>query len=507
MTYHIKREHLKNWDLQPINENPIITTIDDDQDIYISERSSMTSSNDTIKIFSPITKQTPTPSSRFILPKKPPHTLKYPYNKLPEDGIPAAIHYQLKLKNDKKLRTTVRKAPPGQGNLVPIPPIKPVESSNNYYPYWYYYKMQNPDWIMRQRRTADGQIIPYDSFDPSKYLPAQSEITTSPPKPKKRTRKYRPNDVPVIQSNQDKERVDYSEKNLLTSSHLMLHEDQQQVPLKHYIPLNDIDNNEHREQKPKRKILQQRSKPKIENERNDHNIPSLSNKPSYDLDNLMIVSKPIENRSKNQSKLSDKHTLNSNIDDNGKRRHHHHHHHQTQLQNHHHPNQTHSHIHPSIPSQQNHSHQQHHRYPQNQTHSHNNPHILSQQNHQPEYYQQHVHIRRRPLSSIYVNSDVQIVDILFKDPVQDDYHLPPPASYSLTHPLPPVTHDHHHQQQQQKTNPIRFPTDNYGALNRQTHGKNGKESIRKTKIYKSDLHTLYSNNNRVHNLVDKRLAV
>ncbi|CAF4457560.1 unnamed protein product, partial [Adineta steineri] len=144
-----------------------------------------------------------------------------------------------------------------------------------------------------------------------------------------------------------------------------------------------------------------------------------------------------------------------------------------------------------------HSHQQHHRYPQNQTHSHNNPHILSQQNHQPEYYQQHVHIRRRPLSSIYVNSDVQIVDILFKDPVQDDYHLPPPASYSLTHPLPPVTHDHHHQQQQQKTNPIRFPTDNYGALNRQTHGKNGKESIQKTKIYKSDLHTLYSNNNRV----------
>jgi len=79
MTYNLKKEHLKQWDLHQANEKPMIhIENDDDQDIYISERSSVASSTDMNQTQNPIGKRLPTPTIS-ILP--------VPINRLPLFGI------------------------------------------------------------------------------------------------------------------------------------------------------------------------------------------------------------------------------------------------------------------------------------------------------------------------------------------------------------------------------------------------------------------------------------
>jgi len=476
MTYHLKRNHLKNWDLQQINEKSIINFPDDDgQDIYISERSSVTSSNDTSQI---LTKRLPiqTQSLNLSLPTKPPHTLRYQYNELPQNGISAAIQSQFQRKQDRETKKILRKAPTGQGSLVPFPKRKPAVVANNYCAYWDYSKLKNPEWIMRQPRAADGQIIPYESFDPSKYVP-QPEMITSSIKSKKPVRKSQHNDLPAGQSKQNKQRLDHTEKNALTSSHAIFydeHDNNRQRPsYKHYLPLRDVDNNEYRERQTQRKIPQQNRKLKTENDWTDHNT-----QPFQDLNSLIIKSNSLANR----PKIPDKYPLTSDIDKNGKHVHHHHHHH---------PNQIHS-RHPlSNLSQQTHHH--YHRH-QNQTHLHD------PSSHHNHYHQQNVPIRPHP------DSGPQQFDVLLKDSARppyyqhtrDEYHSPPSLFHNPTHYLPP---NHHH-----KTYTARFPSDYYGTLARQIQRKNWEESKGKTNIYKPDRHARWYDH-RLHDVVDKRLTV
>ncbi|CAF3492087.1 unnamed protein product [Rotaria socialis] len=50
----------------------------------------------------------------------------------------------------------------------------------NYYPYWHYYKLKNPDWMMRHHQNNDGQLIPYDTVDPSQYIEEPAMANTKP---------------------------------------------------------------------------------------------------------------------------------------------------------------------------------------------------------------------------------------------------------------------------------------------------------------------------------------
>ncbi|UJR37783.1 hypothetical protein I4U23_030475 [Adineta vaga] len=494
MTYHIKKEYLKNWDIQQRSDNStnyLVAADDNDEDIYISERSSITSSNDTGQMISSSNNRLPTPipSSR-LSPRKTPHSLRYTYNNMPENGIPIAIQHQRQQKEEKIKKQNLRKAPPGQGNLVPIPQLKPSDTGDNYYPYWYYYKVKNPDWIARQRQANQNKRIPYATSDPSKYHP-QPALTTLSIKPKKRTQKSRQNDLSNPQTNQNKQHYDYSEKNSVTPPYVILHQNhennqQQQPTKKRYIPLKDVDNNEYREQQMTRKIIPERRKLTNDNEWTDHYLQSISNKQSQNLSNLLITSKPIANRTKPQSKNSDKHFFTSDMNDDDN-----YHPHTSSQQNHsqsHHRHHHHSHHHPSIPSENNHVYYQTHL-----------------QNHQDESHQQHIHIRRRSSSGAYVNSDVQVVDVLYD--TTDQTHHPPYTSvlYNQTDYLPSITHIH-----QQKGNTNRYPSDYYGTLSRQLNNKTYQKSIRKTKNYKSDLHSRFTDHHHhhhLHNVIDKRLVV
>ena len=96
MSYNLKKDHLTNWNMPTESiEKPFI---DDDHDSYISERSSTTSS----------IQDTPSPSltnkqilpSPVYVPPKQPHTLRYYYNELPENGIPVASQYNLARKEE-----------------------------------------------------------------------------------------------------------------------------------------------------------------------------------------------------------------------------------------------------------------------------------------------------------------------------------------------------------------------------------------------------------------------
>ena len=166
MAYNLKKEHVTNWDAR---------NVDEEDDSPISERTSVASTNDPISPTKP-----PTPSP--LPPAKEPHSLRYHYNDMPENGVPLAVQYKRMKAEEKKRLKNIRKAPPGQGRLAPVPESKPSEMSENFYPYWHYYKIQNPDWQLRHRQTADGQLVPYDSFDPSKYThePALSVSSIQP---------------------------------------------------------------------------------------------------------------------------------------------------------------------------------------------------------------------------------------------------------------------------------------------------------------------------------------
>ncbi|CAF3446403.1 unnamed protein product [Rotaria socialis] len=129
MSYQLKKEHLTNWnapksDWRPanINNKPVINY---DRDVYIPENSSS----------------------------------------------PPIVH-------GKDL--SILKAPPGQGTVGPIVETQPSAMDKNYYPYWHYYKLKNPDWMMRHHQNNDGQLIPYDTVDPSQYIEEPAMANTKP---------------------------------------------------------------------------------------------------------------------------------------------------------------------------------------------------------------------------------------------------------------------------------------------------------------------------------------
>ena len=175
MTYNLKKEHVTNWDARNIN---------DEGDSPISERTSIASTIDDIE-----PKKSPSPPPPAP-PAKVPHSLRYYYNDVPENGVPLATQYKRVKAEEKKRQRNIRKAPPGQGSLAPLPEGKPPGMSENFYPYWHYYKVKNPDWQLRHRQTADGQLIPYDSFDASKYT-QEPALSVSPIKSNERSRERR----------------------------------------------------------------------------------------------------------------------------------------------------------------------------------------------------------------------------------------------------------------------------------------------------------------------------
>jgi hypothetical protein len=477
MTYNLKKDGLKNWNLQQANEKPMINIEnDDDQDIYISERSSVASSNDINQTHNTTGKRLPTPPTPILsVPIKQAPTLRLSHNELHENGIPIVNQNQLQRKEEKKKKKDLRRGRPGQGALVPIPEIKPPELVDSYYSHWYYSKAKNSDWITRQRQAADGQIIPNESLDPSQNA-HQPALTTSTIKPRQQPRKTRYNHVPTIQSNQDKQRLDNPENNSTASTHSISHENhennyQKQKPSpRQNIPLKDSDHDEHRIQPTKRTISRQRRKLKPENEWTNNHVQSVSsNKSSQDSSTLIITSNSLTNQPKNRSKLSD-------IDENGKHRH---------QQPHHYP------------------------YHQNQTQSYNPPSIPSHQNHYHHQAQQHLHIRRRPPSGTYLGSEFQLLDISFKksdrpsyiQQAREPFHSPISPVYNQTPYLPPIIRDHY----QHKTYTPRFPMEYYGTLARQTHGSDWEEPMDIPKIYKPDTQTRFYDR-YLHSIVDKRLA-
>ncbi|CAF1271582.1 unnamed protein product [Rotaria sp. Silwood1] len=481
MTHNFKKDHLKNLDSQQqLNGKPMIYIShdddDDDQDIYISERSSVASSNDMNQmshtIFKRLPTPTPTPSSMLSLGQKQSPNLRYHGNELQENGMPTAIQCQLSRKEERKKKKNVHKATSNQTNWATLSETKSQELADNYYPYWGYYKVKNSDRTMHNRQTLDGQITPNELLDPTQHV-HKPALTTSSIKPKQQPRKFRQNGVSIIRSNQDKQRHDHSEKNSPTSSHLTFHDNHDNNYSQQHIPIENSDNDEYREQSTKRTIKQQRRKLKIENDSMDHYVQSNTNKLPQDSNSLIITSNSLTNRSKNSTKISEKNSLTSNIEGNSKHRHskHYCHHHQNHIQ---------SHNSPSIPSQQS------------------------------NHYHQSLHIRRRPPSGSNQGTDLQIVDSSIKkserssyfQSARESFHVPTSPIYNQNSYLPPIIRDHHHQ----KTNTNRFPTEYYGTLARQAHSKDWEEPIEVTKIYKHDPQARFYDR-YLNNVVDKRLAV
>jgi hypothetical protein len=291
MAYKLKKDHVTNWDMQESSDKPL----NDDQDTYISERSSATSSRYPTPVPSPKIKRSPTPPPPPHVSPKQSHSLRYYYNELPENGVPLAIQANQAKKEEKQRQKNIRKAPPGQGNLAPVPDTTQPVIADQYFPYWRNYQEKNPDYLMRHRQAADGQLIPYDSFDPTPYVHAPA-VTDSTTKPRRRhhrkSRHHR--DSSITQYNSDKmvERVPAVDQ---------------------YVSLKDPDNGDYSDPSNKRTRFPERSKLKTEN-------------------NQQMTSKSLED-----SKTSN----NSFSDESKKHLHHHHHHHhhstpQPQLQKHHH---------------------------------------------------------------------------------------------------------------------------------------------------------------------------
>ncbi|CAF1356674.1 unnamed protein product [Rotaria sordida] len=475
MTYQLKKEHLTNWDAPKSNEKPLFN---DDQSTYISEKSSLVSLRENNQTSIPNNKQLLTsPLPRTNLPIKEPHTLRYPYNDLPENGIPLATQFNNARKEEKKRRKAFRKAPPGQGNLVSLPETKSNAMNENYYPYWHYYKMKNPDWNMRHRQTTDGQLIPYDPIDPSQYA-QEPALTKSPTTPRQHHRKSHHNNhgTSIMKNNPDQQRYEPVPK-VSSSSPPVSHENykqQKSLPKQHTL-LDDADNIERLNRPSKQRSSQQHQKLKTENDRNDHSVQSMTEKPSQDSNNLPITFDASAHRPKHHSK-----TINDGSTGENKkhshvhhhRRHHHHHHSPTQSQQPHHHH--HHHHHSPIQSQQQHPHRHHHH--------HHNHHYMSP-------------------SKEYIDSEFQVIDASFKKSertpyfqrTEDSSHSPPPAIYNQNSYLPPITSNY---------NSGSNLTDYYSI---HTLSKDWRDSIKPPQIYKADPQTKFYDR-YLNSVIDKKLA-
>ncbi|CAF2958450.1 unnamed protein product [Rotaria sp. Silwood2] len=475
MAYQLKKEHLRNWDASKSNEKPISN---DDQSTYISEQSSPISFRENNLPPIPNNKQLLTPPlPRADLPKKQPHTLRYPYNDLPENGIPLATQFNHARKEEKKSKKALRKAPPGQGNLVPLPETNPPAMNDNYYPYWHYYKLKNPDWNMRHRQTTDGQLIPYDPVDPSQYA-HEPALTKSPTTSRRHHRKSHHNnhDASITKYSPNQQRHDVVEKVSPSSP-------------KQYKRLEDTDHIENLDQTRRQRSSQQRHKFKTENDWHDKSVPSMTEKPSQDSNNLTMPSDASIRRSKHRSEK-----MNNDSTDENKRHHHvhrhrhHHHHSPTQSQQHHH-----HHHHSPTQSRQHHHHRHHHHSPtqsQQQQHHHSHHH----------HHHRHSHDHFSP-SKEYVDCEFQVVDASFNKSERTPYfqrtetppHSPPPVIYNQPSYLPPITSDYH-------SGPN--STDYYSI---HTLSKDWRDSIKSPQIYKADPQTTFYDR-YLNSVIDKKLA-
>ena len=203
MPYNLKRAHVKNWDLTEPNQR---VTFDDNYDSPTPKPSPVPApvkKNDTprkheesvaknqpaphVPSKSPINDRgppgsvTPRQESRNSRVREDtvlkdtmqplePHSLRYYYNTTPENGVPVGTEPIDQKKEEKDKETDARKARTGQGKLAPFPQTGQPQGTDNYYPYWYSYKMKNPDWLLRHRQTTDGQLVPYDYVDPAQYV-------------------------------------------------------------------------------------------------------------------------------------------------------------------------------------------------------------------------------------------------------------------------------------------------------------------------------------------------
>ena len=462
MNYQLKKEHLTNWDVPEVKNRLSFngkSLPNNDQDTYISERSSAVSLNENNSVPSPNNKQTP-PSSlpRTDIPKKQPHTLRYSYNELPENGIPLATQYRSEKKEAKKIKKPIPKAPPGQGTLAPLPEVKPSGTEYNYYPYWYYYKVKNPDWILRHRQTADGRLIPYDPVDPSQYVhpPATTESAINSRRHQRKVR-YQ---SPITQHNPQTQHYETAQK--ISSTSYKNYGEQNTSP-RQYIPLKDTSNMESTDQSTSQISSQQRNKLQTERDWNEHYVQSFTNKSPQNSNYPIIPSKTPIRRSKH-SKNTNSHSTDESI-----MNHHHHHHHR---------------------------HHNHHRHHRHHHHHHHSPPQSEQQQH---YYHQTHHDYL--LSKEYVDSTFQVVDASFKKSERTPYFqhsdnppsLPPPAIYNQNSYLPPLMVNNYN----------RLDLTNAYGIRRLS--KDWRDSLKLPETYKTDSQTKFYDR-YLNNVIDKKLA-
>ena len=491
MAHNSKKDHAEDYDLNQIKGKTMIdfeNNCDDDQDTYISERSSVASSGDINQASISIVKAipAPTPFSPFLMPQTKPHTLRCHDIRFPKSELPLTTKLQLPRKIDKRKNETLHKVQLGHGALAPLSETKSSDLVDNRHPYYYYYKMKNAARTTRHHQTTDGPIMPYKSFTPSQCA-NKLALTTSSIKPKQQLQQSRQDDVSTIQLDCGKPFHDHSKQSLSTlswcltvgESHENNHQQKTSLPMTNK-SLENFDNLEHREKSQKRRILRQGRNMQMENDVTNHCVQSFASKSFQNSDSLMITSNSFANQQKTGSKISDKKSLNSDISESSKRGH--------RKTHRHYPNQIQLHNSPSIPSQQNHHHHHHH-------------------HHHHQY-----HVRRRPPSDSYVSSEFQIVNVSVRsserlssfEQVRESFHSPLLSTSSQNSCLPSITRDYHYHQ---KSNITRFPTEYYGTLARGAHSRNSEESIGKTpKVHGPEPPTRFYDRH-LNNVVDKRLAV
>lgn len=464
MTYNSKKDYRT---IHFIDKSFIMMDhYDEDQDIYISERSSIGSSDDETELPSPlppIIQQVQTPSPILFYPQKQIYLQRFSQPEATKNNVLPTTQIQFERKEEKVKKKRHSKIPPGggvAGGLAAISENKSSDFGNHHQhqtSFGSYHRVKHPDRLARPRALIDGPVKSYDSFD-SPQGAAQAALVTSSIKPSQPTRQSRregPNNA------HEKQRFDAMDKTLPSNSvendfsPMKISPRQSLAGVQH-----DSDSGERRKGGP----VPQRRKGKLTNDWNDSHAQSFLNKSSQDSNSLVITSNPLGSRSNNRTKMGEKSPGRNDYDENNKYRSH--------------PNHS-----PSIPSPQN-----HHPYQ---------------------------HVRRRPPSGVHNTTEFSTFD---STPKKNDRSFqmqtgrdifispppPPPSSMMVTNQvsyLPPISRDTHYP----KTQIARFPNEYYGTLARQSQNKDWEESVEVAKFYRSDPSTRFYD--RYFNVVsDKRLA-
>ena len=290
----------------------------DDQDIYISERSSIASSDDFSMIRYPIGQRVPTPSPALVFAQKPPPVLRYPRHESPECGPLPTTQIQFERKEEKITKKPRRKPTVPPGGPMSVSETRPSEFATHHP---VFHRVKAPDRTVRHRPSPDGQATPHDPFNTPQQA-AQASLTTSPIKPSPAPRPARREGVPT------------------TQSHHLIHLDHDHAPPK-ASPRQpkETENDERRDHSNRRAMppQQHRYKPKSNHDWADQHLQSLSTKSPQEPHTLFVTSNAITSRSNPRPKNPLRHETDENS---SKHRHY--------------PNHS-----PSIPSQPNHHHFSH----------------------------------------------------------------------------------------------------------------------------------------------------